>query len=60
MAPVLKCQGVQVVSLNSEAGVDTGDMNSTDVAALFGTTAGFKTSEPNVTTTESTEEEVDF
>ena len=57
----LKCQGVQVVSLNSEAGVDTGDMNSTDVAALFGTTAGFKTSEPNVTTTtESTEEEVDF
>ena len=36
-------------------------MNSTDVAALFGTTAGFKTSEPNVTATnESTEEEVDF
>ena len=57
----MKCQGVQVVSLNSEAGVDTGDMNSTDVAALFGTTAGFKASEPNVTTTtESTEEEVDF
>lgn len=57
----LKCQGVQIVSLNSEAGVDTGDMNTEDVAALFGTTAGFKTSEPNVTPkSEETEDEVDF
>jgi hypothetical protein len=38
-----------VVSLNSEAGVDTGDMNTEDVAALFGTTKGYKASEPNVT-----------
>ena len=37
------------MSINSEAGVDTGDMNAEDVAALFGTTAGFKTSDPNVT-----------
>jgi len=57
----LKCQGVQVVSLNSTAGVDTGDMNTTDVAALFGNTTGYKASEPNVTvTSESTEEEDDF
>ena len=55
----LKLVGVQVVSLNSEAGVDTGDMDTEDVAALFGTTKGFKASEPNVTT-QSTEDEVDF
>ena len=46
----LKLVGIQVVSLNSEAGVDTGDMSDVDVAALFGTTEGFKQSEPNVTT----------
>ena len=45
----LKCVGVQVVSLNSEAGVDTGDMNTEDVVALFGKTKGYKTAEPNVT-----------
>jgi len=55
----LKLVGVQVVSLNSEAGVDTGDMDTEDVAALFGTMKGYKTSEPNVTT-ESTDDEVDF
>jgi len=49
---------VQVVSLNSEAGVDTGDMNTEDVAELFGKTKGFKTSEPNVTT-DSTDD-IDF
>ena len=54
----LKLIGVQVVSLNSEAGVDTGDMNSEDVAELFGKTKGFKTSEPNVTT-DSTDD-IDF
>lgn len=55
----LKLVGVQVVSLNSEAGVDTGDMNTEDVAALFGTTQGFKAGEPNVTTapTEDTDED---
>ena len=54
----LKRVGVQVVSINSEAGVDTGDMNSEDVAELFGKTKGFKTSEPNVTT-DSTDD-IDF
>ena len=53
----LKCVGVQIVSINSTAGVDTGDMSSTDVAELFGKTEGFKASEPNVTTTT---EEDDF
>ena len=55
----LKLVGVQVVSLNSEAGVDTGDMNTEDVAALFGSTQGYKAGEPNVTT-DATEDEVDF
>ena len=55
----LKLVGVQIVSLNSEAGVDTGDMNAEDVAALFGNTQGYKTSDPNVVT-ESIEDEVDF
>jgi len=45
----LKLVGVQLVSINSEAGVDTGDMNAEDVAALFGTTTGFKANDPNVT-----------
>ena len=54
----LKLVGIQVVSLNSSAGVDTGDMNTEDVAALFGKTSGFKASEPNVTT-DSTDD-IDF
>jgi len=45
----LKLLGVQLVSLNSEAGVDTGDLSVSDVAELFGTTQGFKTTDPNVT-----------
>jgi hypothetical protein len=45
----LKLMGVQLVSLNAQAGVDTGDMNPDDVASLFGKTEGFKTGEPNVT-----------
>ena len=53
----LKLRGVQIVSLNSTAGVDTGDMNTDDVAELFGKTEGFKQSEPNVT---PSEDEVDF
>ena len=44
----LKLKGIQVVSLSSSAGVDVGDMSDEDVAGLFGTTAGYKTSEPNV------------
>lgn len=45
----LKLVGVQLVSLNTAAGVDTGDMSTEDVAALFGKTEGFKAGEPNVT-----------
>ena len=54
----LKLQAVQLVSLNSTAGVDTGDMRTEDVVALFGKTEGFKQSEPNVTT--STDVDEDF
>ena len=45
----LKLVGVQVVSVKGEAGVDTGDLDATEVAELFGTTSGFKASDPNVT-----------
>ena len=45
----LKLVGVQLISINSDAGVDSGDLSAADVADLFGTTAGFKASEPNVT-----------
>ena len=45
----LKLVGVQIVSLQSAAGVDAGDLGAEDVAALFGTTKGYKASDPNVT-----------
>ena len=44
----LKIQAIQVIALNGQAGVDTGDLTTEDAAALFGTTAGFKQSAPNV------------
>jgi hypothetical protein len=57
----LKLVGAQIVSLNSEAGVDTGDLSADDVSALFGKTKGFKASEPNVAPPEdTTEEDTDF
>tara|TARA_R100000655_G_C2915816_1_gene181387 strand:- start:129 stop:701 length:573 start_codon:yes stop_codon:yes gene_type:complete len=57
----LKLKGIQVVSLSSSAGVDVGDMSSEDVAELFGTTAGYKISEPNVMQNEpSSVEDDDF
>jgi|TARA_R100001463_G_scaffold10682_9_gene30853 hypothetical protein len=56
----LKLVGIQVVSLSSSAGVDTGDMSSEDVAALFGTTAGFKQSDVNVTPSSVDEDGDDF
>ena len=58
----LKLKGVQVVSLSSSAGVDVGDMTTEDVAALFGSSAGFKTSEPNVmpAAPSSVEDDTDF
>ena len=57
----LKLVGVQLVSLNNGAGVDTGDMSTEDVVAMFGTTEGFKASEPNITPSkDATLEEDDF
>jgi hypothetical protein len=58
----LKLVGAQIVSLNSDAGVDTGDLSADDVSALFGKTKGFKASEPNVAPPEdtSTDEDTDF
>jgi hypothetical protein len=56
----LKLVGVQVISVKGEAGVDTGDLDATEVAELFGTTAGFKTADPNVTPTTTNDEEEDF
>ena len=53
----LKLVGIQVVALSGAAGVDTGDLSSEDVAAMFGSTQGFKASEPNVTPTETVEDE---
>ncbi len=57
----LKLQAVQVVALNGQAGVDTGDMTTEDAAALFGSTSGFKQAAPNVSvTTDDTGEEDEF
>ena len=59
----LKLSGVLIVSVQSEVGVDTGDLDDAGAAELFGNTAGFKTQEPNVTpdlTPSSVEEEDDF
>ena len=50
----LKLVGVQVVSIKGDAGVDTGDLDATEVAELFGTTTGF------TATTENVEETEDF
>lgn len=50
----LKLKAIQVVSLATSAGVDTGDMEDTDVMELFGTTKGFKLDQPNVTTSSET------
>lgn len=53
----LKLVGIQVVSVNGAAGVDTGDLGETEVAALFGQTKGFKASEPNVTLNDAPEDD---
>ena len=56
----LKLVGVQVVSVKGSAGVDTGDLDATEVAELFGNTAGFKTADPNVTPTTEAPDDEDF
>lgn len=57
----LKLVGVQVVSVKGEAGVDTGDMDVSAVAELFGKSSGFKAADPNITpdTTPSSVEDDD-
>ena len=44
----LKLSGVQIVSIQSEVGVDAGDLDEAGVAEMFGNTAGFKLQDPNV------------
>ena len=59
----LKLVGVQVITLNSTAGVDTGTMEAEDVAELFGKTKGFVADEPNVSAepaSEDDEDNIDF
>ena len=56
----LKLKAIQLVSLSSGAGVDIGDMSTDDAAALFGTTQGFKQSEPNVIPADDEESDDDF
>ena len=57
----LKLKAVQVVSLNSGAGVvDTGDMSADQASELFGKTTGFKVEEPNVDAAPCSVEEDDF
>lgn len=53
----LKLAGVQVIALNTSAGVDTGDMDEAGIADLFGKTTGFKAGEPSVTASEETVED---
>ena len=55
----LKLVGIQVVSVKGDAGVDTGDLDADAVAELFGTTAGFKTADPNVTPVSETDTQDD-
>ena len=44
----LKLSGVQIVSIQSGAGIDSGDLDEDGVAELFGKTNGFKADDPNV------------
>lgn len=55
----LKLQGVQVVSLNTEAGISSDDLSKEQVAELFGETTGFKTSD-SPTVLPDTEPDEDF
>ena len=55
----LKLAGLQIVSLNSGAGVDSGDLDQESVSELFGTCNGYKTNDPNVTITPTSPTEDD-
>ena len=57
----LKLSGIQIISVQSGAGVDTGDLDEEGVAELFGKTQGFKADDPNVTSaTEEVTPDDDF
>ena len=57
----LKLKAVQIVSLNSGAGVvDNGDMTAEDASELFGKSSGFKVEDPNVDAAPCSVEEDDF
>ena len=57
----LKLKAVQIVSLNSGAGVvDTGDMSADQASDLFGKTTGFKVEEPHIDAAPCSVEEDDF
>ena len=59
----LVMEAIQVVALAGSAGVDIGDADDTDPAAMFGKTEGFKLGDPNVVSDVSNDdasEEVDF
>ena len=56
-----KLKAIQLISLNTGAGVvDDGDMTPEAAVDLFGTSKGFKVSEPNVEADSSTDEDEDF
>ena len=56
----LKLVGIQVVSAKGAAGVDAGDLDTTEVAAIFGTTEGYKAGDPNVTPVDTNDDGDDF
>ena len=56
----LKLVGVQVIALNKEAGIYTGELDESEVADLFGKTTGFKTSETVDIADPPNEQEEDF
>ena len=53
----LKLGGVQVVKLNTEAGVKEDDLSTEQVADLFGTTDGFKATDVPTTVEQNDEED---
>tara|TARA_B100001559_G_scaffold243130_1_gene206169 strand:+ start:3732 stop:4310 length:579 start_codon:yes stop_codon:yes gene_type:complete len=44
----LKLKAIQIIALESKAGVDAGDLTPEDVVDMFGKTKGYKADEPNV------------
>ncbi len=59
----LKLSGVQVVTCQGGAGIDTGDLDEAGVAELFGKSSGYKAADPNVvpdTAPSSLEDDDDF